>query len=90
MNIQPLSDRVLVEPKAAETQTASGLFIPDTAKEKPLQGTVIAVGPGNSDVTMEVSVGDTVLYGKYGGQEISVDGKDYLIMKQGEILAVIK
>ncbi len=90
MNIKPLSDRVLVEPKAAETQTASGLYIPDNAKERPLQGTVVAVGPGSSDVTMEVSVGDTVLYGKYGGQEVSVEGKDYLIMKQGEILAIIK
>lgn len=89
MKIKPLSDRVLVEPKAAETKTASGLFIPDTAKEKPLQGTVIAVGPGNKDVTMEVKQGDTVLYSKYGGQEITVDGKDYLIMKQSEILAII-
>ncbi len=89
MTIKPLSDRVLVEPKVAETKTASGLFIPETAKEKPLQGTVVAVGPGNVDVTMEVKVGDVVLYGKYGGQEISVDGNDYLIMKQGEILAVI-
>lgn len=79
----------MVEPKAAETKTASGLFIPDTAKEKPLQGTVIAVGPGNKDVTMEVKKGDTVLYSKYGGQEITVDGKDYLIMKQSEILAII-
>ena len=89
MPIKPLSDRVLVEPKAAETKTASGLYIPDTAKEKPLQGTVVAVGPGNKDVTMEVKVGDTVLYSKYGGQEISVDGKDYLIMKQNDILAII-
>lgn len=89
MTIKPLSDRVLVEPKVAETKTASGLFIPETAKEKPLQGTVVAVGPGNIDVTMEVKVGDVVLYGKYGGQEINVDGNDYLIMKQGEILAVI-
>lgn len=89
MKIKPLSDRVLVEPKAAETKTASGLFIPDTAKEKPLQGTVIAVGPGNKDFTMEVKQGDTVLYSKYGGQEITVDGKDYLIMKQSEILAII-
>lgn len=79
----------MVEPKAAETKTASGLFIPDTAKEKPLQGTVIAVGPGNKDVTMEVKKGDTVLYSKYGGQEITIDGKDYLIMKQSEILAII-
>ncbi|MEG1589019.1 MAG: co-chaperone GroES, partial [Mucinivorans sp.] len=67
MKIKPLSDRVLVEPKAAETKTASGLYIPDTAKEKPLQGTVLAVGPGNKDVTMEVKNGDTVLYSKYGG-----------------------
>lgn len=89
MKLKPLSDRVVVEPKAAETQTASGLFIPDTAKEKPLQGTVVAVGPGNKDVTMEVKKGDNVLYGKYGGQEISVDGKDYLILKQSEILAII-
>lgn len=89
MKIKPLSDRVLVEPKAAETKTASGLFIPDNAKEKPLQGTVVAVGPGNKDVTMEVKNGDTVLYSKYGGQEITVDGKDYLIMKQADILAII-
>lgn len=89
MAIKPLSDRVLVEPKAAETQTASGLFIPDTAKEKPLQGTVVAVGPGNKDVTMEVKKGDTVLYSKYGGQEINVEGTDYLIMKQADILAII-
>lgn len=89
MKLKPLSDRVVVEPKAAETQTASGLFIPDTAKEKPLQGTVIAAGPGTKDVTMEVKKGDTVLYGKYGGQEITIDGKDYLILKQSEILAII-
>lgn len=89
MKIKPLSDRVLVEPKAAETKTAGGLFIPDTAKEKPLQGTVVAAGPGNKDVTMEVKKGDTVLYSKYGGQEITVDGKDYLIMKQADILAVL-
>lgn len=89
MKLKPLSDRVVVEPKAAETQTASGLFIPDTAKEKPLQGTVVAAGPGTSEVTMEVKKGDVVLYGKYGGQEITVDGKDYLILKQSEILAII-
>ncbi len=90
MKIKPLSDRVIVEPKEAETQTASGLYIPDTAKEKPLQGVVVAVGPGNADVTMEVKVGDTVLYGKYGGQEISHNGTDYLIMKQAEIMAVLE
>ncbi len=89
MKLKPLADRVLVEPKEAETQTASGLFIPDTAKEKPLQGTVVAVGSGTSEVTMEVKEGDTVLYGKYGGQEVSFDGKDYLILKQSEIFAVI-
>lgn len=89
MKVKPLADRVLVEPKAAETKTASGLFIPDTAKEKPLQGTVVAVGPGTKDVTMEVKKGDNVLYSKYGGQEISVEGQDYLIMKQSDILAII-
>lgn len=89
MKVKPLADRVLVEPKAAETKTASGLFIPDTAKEKPLQGTVVAVGAGTKDVTMEVKKGDNVLYSKYGGQEITVSGKDYLIMKQSDILAII-
>jgi len=85
--ITPLADRVLIEAKAAETKTASGLFIPDTAKEKPQQGTVIAVGPGKKDEPMEVKVGDTVLYGKYAGTEVSVDGKDYLIMRQSDIVA---
>lgn len=89
MKIKPLADRVVIEPKAAETQTAGGLFIPDTAKEKPLEGTVVAVGGGTSEVKMEVKVGDTVLYGKYAGTEISHEGKDYLIMKQNDILAVI-
>lgn len=89
MNIKPLADRVLVEPKAAEEKTASGLFIPDTAKEKPLQGTVVATGPGTSEVTMEVKAGDTVLYGKYAGTEITVEGTEYLIMRQSDILAII-
>lgn len=89
MSIKPLSDRVLIEPKAAEEKTASGLFIPDTAKEKPLEGTVIAVGPGTNDVKMEVKKGDKVLYGKYAGTEVSVDGKDLIIMRQSDILAVI-
>ncbi|MCD7968956.1 MAG: co-chaperone GroES [Alistipes sp.] len=89
MNIKPLSDRVLIEPKPAEEKTAGGLFIPDTAKEKPLAGKVVAVGPGTSEVTMEVSVGDQVLYGKYAGTEVSVDGNDYLIMRQSDILAII-
>ena len=89
MNVKPLSDRVLVEPNPAEEKTAGGLFIPDTAKEKPLAGTVIAVGPGTAEVKMEVAVGDQVLYGKYAGTEINVDGKDYLIMRQNDILAII-
>ena len=88
MNVKPLSDRVLVLPNPAEEKTAGGLIIPDTAKEKPLAGKVVAVGPGTSEVKMEVKVGDQVLYGKYAGQEIQVDGVDYLIMKQNDILAV--
>ena len=87
--IRPLADRVVIEPKAAETQTASGLYIPDTAKEKPQQGTVVAAGPGKKDEPMEVKVGDVVIYGKYAGTEVSVEGKDYLIMKQSDILAVL-
>lgn len=89
MKIKPLADRVLIEPKAAEEKTASGLFIPDSAKEKPLEGTVVATGPGTDEVKMEVKKGDKVLYGKYAGTEITVDGKDYLIMKQNDILAII-
>ena len=88
MTIKPLSDRVLVLPNAAEEKTAGGLFIPDTAKEKPLMGKVVAVGPGTTEVKMEVKEGDTVLYGKYAGTEINVDGTDYLIMKQSDILAI--
>ena len=87
--IRPLADRVVIEPKAAETQTASGLYIPDTAKEKPQQGVVVAVGPGKKDEAREVALGDVVIYGKYSGTEVSVDGKDYLIMKQSDILAVL-
>ena len=89
MNGKPLSDLVLVLPNPAEEKTAGGLIIPDTAKEKPLAGKVVAVGPGTSEVKMEVKVGDQVLYGKYAGQEIQVDGVDYLIMKQNDILAII-
>lgn len=89
MNIKPLSDRVLILPNPAEEKTAGGLFIPDTAKEKPLVGKVVAVGPGTSEVTMEVKVGDTVLYGKYAGTELHADGTDYLIMRQSDILAII-
>lgn len=89
MNVKPLSDRVLVEPNPAEEKTAGGLFIPDTAKEKPLAGKVIAVGPGTSEIKMEVKAGDTVLYGKYSGTEVTVDGKTYIIMRQNDILATI-
>ena len=88
MNIKPLADRVLILPQAAEGKTVSGIIIPDTAKEKPLMGKVVAVGPGTADVKMEVKEGDTVLYGKYAGTEINVDGTDYLIMKQSDILAI--
>lgn len=89
VNLKPLSDRVLVEPAAAETTTASGIIIPDTAKEKPQRGTIVAVGPGKKDHTMTVKVGDVVLYGKYAGTELKLDGKDYLIMREDDILAVI-
>lgn len=89
VNIKPLADRVLVEPAAAEEKTASGLFIPDTAKEKPQRGAVVAVGNGKPDEPMTVKVGDTVLYGKYSGTEISVEGKDYLIMRESDIFAVL-
>ena len=88
MAIKPLSDRVLVLPNAAEEKTAGGLFIPDTAKEKPLMGKVVAVGPGTADIKMEVKEGDTVLYGKFAGTELNIDGVDYLIMRQNDILAV--
>ena len=89
LNITPLSDRVLIEPVAAETQTASGIFIPDTAKEKPQKGTVVAVGKGTKDHDMTVKPGDTVLYGKYAGTDLKFDGKDYLIMREDDILAII-
>lgn len=89
MSIKPLSDRVLVQPNPAEEKTAGGLIIPDTAKEKPLAGKVIAVGPGTSEVKMEVKEGDQVLYGKYAGTEVTVDGKEYIIMRQSDILAII-
>jgi chaperonin GroES len=89
VNIKPLADRVLVEPAAAEEKTASGLYIPDTAKEKPQKGTVVAVGNGKKDEPLTVKVGDTVLYGKYAGTELSVDGSDYLIMREADIFAVL-
>lgn len=87
--IKPLADRVLVEPKEAETKTASGLYIPDTAKEKPQEGKVIAAGPGKKDEPMEVKVDDEVIYGKYAGTEVTVEGKKYLIVKQSDILAIL-
>ena len=87
--IKPLADRVVIEPKEAETKTASGIYIPDTAKEKPQQGTVVAAGPGQKDEPMEVKVGDVVLYGKYAGTEVTVEDKKYLIVKQSDILAIL-
>jgi chaperonin GroES len=89
MNIKPLSDRVVVEPAAAETKTAGGIYIPDTAKEKPQKGTVLAVGPGKVDEPTTVKVGDVVLYGKYSGTELNVEGKELLIMRESDILAII-
>lgn len=89
MKVKPLADRVLVEPKEAETKTASGLYIPDTAKEKPQQGVVVAVGSGKKDEPMELKAGDTILYGKYAGTEITVEGKEYLIMRQSDVLAIL-
>ena len=88
--IQPLADRVLVKPAAAETQTASGIIIPDSAKEKPLRGEVLAVGNGTKDEEMVLKAGDQVLYGKYAGTELELDGEKYLIMRQSDVLAVIK
>ncbi|MDD6151338.1 MAG: co-chaperone GroES [Bacteroidales bacterium] len=89
MMIKPLADRVLIEPKEAETKTASGIYLPDTAKEKPQQGKVITVGPGKKDEPMEVKEGDEVLYGKYAGTEVTVEDKKYLIVKQSDILAIL-
>ncbi len=88
-NVRPLGDRVLVEPAPAETTTLSGIIIPETAKEKPQRGTVIAVGPGKKDEPTTVKPGDTILYGKYAGTEISVDGKDLLIMRESDIFAIV-
>ncbi len=89
LNIQPLADRVLVEPAAAEEKTASGIIIPDTAKEKPQKGQIVAVGTGKKDEPLTVKAGDTVLYGKYSGTEITIEGKDYLIMRESDIFAII-
>lgn len=86
--IKPLADRVLVAPSAAEEKTAKGIIIPDTAKEKPQKGKVIAVGPGKKDEPMNVKVGDHVIYGKYGGTEIQIEGETYLIMRESDIYAI--
>lgn len=89
MNIKPLADRVLIEPAAAETKTIGGLIIPDTAKEKPLQGVIVAVGGGTKDEEMVLKEGDRVLYGKYAGTEIEHEGKKYLIMRQSDVVAIL-
>ena len=89
VNIKPLADRVLVEPAEAEEKTASGIIIPDTAKEKPQKGKVVAVGDGKKDEPMTVKVGDAVLYGKYSGTELNVDGEEYLMMRESDILAIV-
>jgi chaperonin GroES len=89
VNVKPLADRVLVEPAVAETKTAGGIIIPDTAKEKPMKGKVIAVGNGKPDEPMTVKPGDSILYGKYAGTEIHVDGKEYLIMRESDIYAIV-
>lgn len=89
MNIKPLADRVLIQPAAAEDKTAGGIIIPDSAKEKPLKGSVVAVGKGTKDEEMVVKVGDQVLYGKYAGTELELDNEKYIIMRQSDILAII-
>jgi chaperonin GroES len=89
VSIKPLADRVVIAAAEAETMTVSGIIIPDTAKEKPQRGTVVAAGPGKKDEPMTVKVGDTVLYGKYAGTEIQIDGKDYLIMRESDVYAIV-
>ena len=89
MNFKPLADRVLIKAAPAEEKTAGGIIIPDTAKEKPLQGEVLAVGNGTKDEEMVLKAGDTVLYGKYAGTEVELDGEKYLIMRQSDVLAVL-
>lgn len=89
MNIKPLADRVLVKPVAAEEKSVGGIIIPDTAKEKPLKGTVVAIGNGTKDEEMIVKVNDQVLYGKYAGTELELEGETYLMMRQSDILAII-
>jgi chaperonin GroES len=89
LSIRPLADRVVVEPSAAEEKTAGGIIIPDTAKEKPQRGVIVAVGQGKKDEPLTVKVGDVVLYGKYSGTEVHFEGKDYLIMKESDIYAIV-
>ncbi len=89
VNVKPLADRVLVEPSASEEKTSGGIIIPDTAKEKPQKGTIIAVGPGKKNEEMVVKVGDSILYGKYAGTELTIDGIEYMIMKESDIYAVV-
>lgn len=89
MNIKPLADRVLIEPTAAEETTLGGIIIPDTSKEKPMKGTVLAVGNGTKDEDMVLKVGDIVLFGKYAGTEIDVEGTKYLMMRQSDVLAIV-
>ncbi|MEI6900653.1 MAG: co-chaperone GroES [Bacteroidota bacterium] len=89
VKIKPLADRVLVEPAPAEEKTAAGIIIPDTAKEKPQKGTVVAVGTGKKDEPMTVKIGDEVLYGKYAGTEITIDGMIFLIMRESDIVAIV-
>ncbi|RYG42805.1 MAG: co-chaperone GroES [Chitinophagaceae bacterium] len=89
VNVTPLHDRVIIMPAPAEEKTAGGIIIPDTAKEKPQRGTVVAAGPGKKDEPVTVKAGDTVLYGKYAGTEITIEGKDYLIMRESDIVAIV-
>ena len=90
MKIKPLADRVLIEPSAAETKTASGIIIPDTAQEKPQKGKVVAVGPGTKDHPITLKAGDLILYGKYSGTEVKIDGKDLLIMRETDVMGIIE
>jgi len=90
MNIKPLGDRVIIEPAPAEAKTASGIIIPDTAKEKPQQGTVVAAGKGMPDEPLTVKEGDTVLYGKYSGTEVNINDKTYLMMRESDIFGIIQ
>lgn len=89
LNIKPLADRVIIEPAAAEEVTAGGIIIPDTAKEKPQKGKIVAIGTGKKDEPLTVKVGDNVLYGKYAGTEITIDGNDYLIMRESDVVAIV-